>query len=161
RFPRMRAMYCWVVSCIFFPHRTIEEAKSMLELGPGGPASALGGKCRGMATTSPRVLLFSLAMENLRVNERQDQRLTLSPWVYVIAAMYFAAHMVTATHYGYFRDALYYLACSEHPAWGYVDQPPLIVGLVWLVRHTLGTSLPALLLLTALAGAGRIVLTAL
>jgi hypothetical protein len=34
-------------------------------------------------------------------------------------------HLATSTHYGYFRDALYYLACSEHLAFGYVDQPPL------------------------------------
>jgi hypothetical protein len=32
----------------------------------------------------------------------------------IIAAIYFLAHMATATRYGYFRDALYYLACSEH-----------------------------------------------
>jgi hypothetical protein len=38
--------------------------------------------------------------------------------------------MVTATRYGYFRDAFYYLACSEHLAWGYVDQPPLVFGAI-------------------------------
>jgi hypothetical protein len=78
----------------------------------------------------------------------------------IIAAAYFCAQLATATHYGYFRDALYYLACSEHLAWGYVDQPPLIVFLAWLVRHTLGTSLTALLLWPALAGAARSILTA-
>jgi Dolichyl-phosphate-mannose-protein mannosyltransferase len=77
----------------------------------------------------------------------------------IIAAIYFLAHMATATRYGYFRDALYYLACSEHLAWGYVDQPPLIVFIAWIARHTLGVSLPALLLWPALAGAARIVLT--
>jgi Dolichyl-phosphate-mannose-protein mannosyltransferase len=78
----------------------------------------------------------------------------------VVAAVYFLAHMATATRYGYFRDALYYLACSEHLAWGYVDQPPLIVFIAWISRHTLGVSLPALLLWPALAGAARIILTA-
>jgi hypothetical protein len=78
----------------------------------------------------------------------------------IIAAVYFLGHMVTATRYGYFRDALYYLACSEHLAWGYVDQPPLIVFIAWLARHTLGVSLPALLFWPALAGAARIILTA-
>lgn len=85
----------------------------------------------------------------------------LSIAVYVIALLYFALHLVTSTRYGYFRDALYYLACSEHPAFGYVDQPPLIAWLGWIARHTLGTSLPALLSWPALAGAGRILLTAL
>src|ERR1700686_1576423 len=78
----------------------------------------------------------------------------------IIATFYFLVHMATATHYGYFRDALYYLACSEHLAWGYVDQPPLIVFIAWISRHTLGVSLPALLLWPALAGAARITLTA-
>ena len=78
----------------------------------------------------------------------------------IIAAGYFLAHTATATRYGYFRDALYYLACSEHLAWGYVDQPPLIVFIAWIARHTLGVSLPALLLWPALAGAARIILTA-
>jgi hypothetical protein len=78
----------------------------------------------------------------------------------IISAVYFLAHMATATRYGYFRDALYFLACSEHLAWGYVDQPPLIVFMAWVARHTLRLSLPALLLWPALAGAARIVLTA-
>jgi hypothetical protein len=87
-------------------------------------------------------------------------RVSLWPWVYGIAAGYFALHLVTSTRYGYFRDALYYLACSEHLAFGYVDQPPMIAVLGWLTRNTVGTSLPALLFWPALAGASRIVLTA-
>jgi 4-amino-4-deoxy-L-arabinose transferase-like glycosyltransferase len=78
----------------------------------------------------------------------------------IIAAIYFLVHLTTATRYGYFRDALYYLACSEHLAWGYVDQPPLIVFIAWVTRHTLGVSLPALLLWPAMAGAARIISTA-
>lgn len=89
-----------------------------------------------------------------------ESRLSAGPWVYGIAAGYFVLHLVTSTRYGYFRDALYYLACSEHLAFGYVDQPPMIALLGWFNRHTIGTSLPALLLWPALAGAGRIVLTA-
>jgi 4-amino-4-deoxy-L-arabinose transferase-like glycosyltransferase len=69
-------------------------------------------------------------------------------------------HLATSTRYGYFRDALYYLACSEHLAFGYVDQPPLIALLAWIARHTLGASLPALLLWPALAGTARVFLVA-
>ena len=89
-----------------------------------------------------------------------SQRVSLWPWVFVISLVYFALHLATSTRYGYFRDALYYLACSEHLAFGYVDQPPLIAVLGWIARHTLGTSLPALLFWPALFGAARIVLVA-
>jgi hypothetical protein len=82
------------------------------------------------------------------------------PWVYLIALSYFGLHLATSTRYGYFRDALYYLACSEHLAFGYVDHPPLIAVLAWIARHTIGTSLPALLIFPALAGAGRVLLIA-
>src|ERR1700733_531362 len=66
-----------------------------------------------------------------------------------------------APNYGYFRDEMYYLACGEHPAWGYVDQPPLIAWLAWLLQHTIGTSLWALRLLPALSGAATIFLAGL
>jgi Dolichyl-phosphate-mannose-protein mannosyltransferase len=85
---------------------------------------------------------------------------SLAPWVYVIALVYFVLHLVTATRYGYFRDALYYIACSYHLAFGYVDQPPLIAVLAWVARHTFGTSLRALLFWPALAGVARIILVA-
>jgi len=98
-------------------------------------------------------------MDRAATNEN-PQESRLPPWVLAVAAAYLVMHLLTATRYGYFRDALYYLACSEHPDWGFVDQPPLIVALAWMARHTLGTSLRALLFWPALAGAARIVLTA-
>ena len=54
--------------------------------------------------------------------------------------------------YGYFRDELYYIACSDHLAWGYVDQPPLSIGFLWLSRLLLGDSLFALRFLPAILG---------
>ncbi|MGH7416186.1 MAG: hypothetical protein ACREKB_00210 [Candidatus Rokuibacteriota bacterium] len=62
--------------------------------------------------------------------------------VLLVAAAKLLLHLVTASRYGYFGDELYFLACGEHLDWGYVDQPPLIAAVAWLVRHTLGTSLP-------------------
>lgn len=73
-----------------------------------------------------------------------------------LAGVKLLLHLLTATRYGIFRDELYYLACSEHLAWGYVDHPPLIVFLAWIVRHTLGDSLLAVRLLPALAGAALV-----
>jgi len=33
-------------------------------------------------------------------------------------------HLLTANHYGIFRDEMYYIACSRHLDRGYVDMPP-------------------------------------
>src|SRR6516164_9545359 len=56
----------------------------------------------------------------------------------------FIAHMLVSGRYGYFVDELYYIACSHHLAWGYVDQPPLIAVVTWITRLSLGDSLHAL-----------------
>jgi hypothetical protein len=61
-----------------------------------------------------------------------------------LAAAKFAIHLYAGRHYGYFVDEMYYLACSRHLAWGYVDQPPLIALIAWLVRVTIGQSLWAI-----------------
>jgi hypothetical protein len=81
--------------------------------------------------------------------------------VVYVALVRIVLYFFAGPHYGYFRDELYYLACGEHPAWGYVDQPPLIAWTAWLLRHTIGTSLWALRLLPALAGASTVILAGL
>ena len=70
-------------------------------------------------------------------------------------------YALAGSQYGYFRDELYYLACGEHPAWGYVDQPPLIGWMAWFLQHTLGTSIWVLRLLPALAGAATAIVAGL
>jgi Dolichyl-phosphate-mannose-protein mannosyltransferase len=76
--------------------------------------------------------------------------------VIYVALVRFAMYAIVARNYGYFRDELYYIACGEHPAWGYVDQPPLIAWIAWLLEHTIGTSLYALRLLPMLGDIGAI-----
>lgn len=58
--------------------------------------------------------------------------------------------------YGYFRDEFYYVACSRHLAAGYVDLPPLSMFLLALQNALFGTSLFALRLFPALAGAAGV-----
>src|SRR5262245_9914900 len=65
-------------------------------------------------------------------------------------------HLATSHGYGIFRDELYYIACSDHLALGYVDHPSLSILLLWLSRHAFGDSLPALRFLPALAGAASV-----
>jgi dolichyl-phosphate-mannose-protein mannosyltransferase len=70
-------------------------------------------------------------------------------------------HAATIGRYGYFRDELYYLASTDHLAWGYVEHPPLSIALLAIVRALLGDSLPALRIVPALAGAATVFLTGL
>src|SRR5215472_5778827 len=98
--------------------------------------------------------------------ESRDERLLFpmlgaTTLVFLIAACKLVVHFYAGHRYGYLGDELYYLACSRHLAWGYVDQPPLIAMIAWAVRHTLGQSLLAIRFLPALAGAVEVVLTAL
>jgi len=67
-------------------------------------------------------------------------------------------HLLAGEGYGYFRDEFYYIACSDHLAWGYVDHPPFSVALLRLSRFVLGDSVIAIRLLPALAGAATVYL---
>ena len=49
-------------------------------------------------------------------------------------------HLYAGRNYGFFRDELYYLACSRHLDWGYVDQPPLIALMAWITRTLPGVT---------------------
>lgn len=86
--------------------------------------------------------------------------LTSNRIIFCVAACKLAVHLYAGWHYGYFRDELYYLACSRHLDWGYVDQPPLIAMITRIWRMLFGDSLPAIRLLPALAGAGELAMTA-
>ena len=79
-------------------------------------------------------------------------------WIVLFAALKLCLHVAASSGYGYFRDELYYLACADHLAAGYVDHPPLSVFVLAAVRAVLGESLLALRLTPALLGAGTVAL---
>lgn len=104
--------------------------------------------------------LVNLALGNRRT--MRDARSGIAPGSVIVASLAIVillVHLATAGVYGLFVDELYFLACGEHLAWGYVDMPPLTALQAWLTRMLLGDSLLALRLLPALAGAGLVVLT--
>jgi len=76
----------------------------------------------------------------------------------LLAGAKIALHLLAIEQYGYFRDELYYLACTDRLDWGYVDLQPLSIWVLAAVRFLLGDSLPALRLLPALAGAATVIL---
>src|SRR5271165_2352518 len=70
---------------------------------------------------------------------------------WAIGAIGFLLQMLFNGRYGYFRDELYYIACSNHLAFGYVDMAPLIAWLTRVSHLLLGDSLRAIRFLPALA----------
>jgi 4-amino-4-deoxy-L-arabinose transferase-like glycosyltransferase len=110
---------------------------------------------------------------NIELVPTQSPRLTPRSarlGVGLVAAGAFAAEMTVSARYGYVRDELYFLTAGHHPAFGYVDQPPLtpLLARAWsaITLNTLAgfrmlpaLALVALVLATAamsrLLGAGR------
>jgi hypothetical protein len=92
--------------------------------------------------------------------EVPQSRFTSGPALVVyIATAKLLLHLLTVARYGIFRDEMYYLACSRHMAWGYVDHPPLTVWIAWISRNVLGDSPLGVRLLPILAGVALVWLT--
>lgn len=83
-------------------------------------------------------------------------------WIVGLIALvplaYTALHLAVIGRYGWFRDELYYIACGERLAFGYVDHPPLIALIARLARTLFGESILAARLPSVLAGAAVILL---
>lgn len=75
------------------------------------------------------------------------------------ALLKFLINGVATTGYGYFRDELYYIACADHLAWGYVDHPPLSIAVLLLFKTLFGESLFAIHFPAILIGCATVVLT--
>ncbi len=76
-----------------------------------------------------------------------------------IALVPLVLNLLFINQYGYSRDEFYYLACGAHLDWGYVDHPPLIALVAYLVSKVFGTSLLAIRILPALAQSALVVVT--
>ena len=83
----------------------------------------------------------------------------LSRALWLVALAKLGLHLATSARgYGFFGDELYYIACSAHPALGYVDHPPLSIWLLTGWQAAFGESLAALRTLAALFGVAAVVL---
>lgn len=99
-------------------------------------------------------------MKTARILSKKDLMSELTVPI-LIAATQLIIQVLFHNQYGYFRDELYYIACSKHLAFGYVDQPPLSLFILAITRLTLGESLQAIRLLPSIAGASVVVIAAL
>ena len=95
----------------------------------------------------------------MRIVSQANPVRSASPWALEAPIAVFMVLVAAATRDHFFRDEFYYLACSRHMAWGYVEHPPLSVAVLWLVRHLAGESLLALRVTAALAATASIALT--
>ena len=103
----------------------------------------------------------SIALESSATRRR-----ALAAGIGVVAFLSIAKlvlHLATTGRFGYgfFVDELYYLACSEHLAWGFVDMPPLFPAVTALIRAVFGDSLFAIRLLPTVSGAVLVLMTGL
>jgi hypothetical protein len=80
--------------------------------------------------------------------------------ILAITAAKLLFHCYFNNRYGYFRDEFDYMACGDHLAWGYVDQPPLIPFLIHICRAALGDSLRSIRFMPALASSLLVLQTA-
>ena len=96
------------------------------------------------------------------VNEENKHGFSITgrePWL-VLGVATLAIHLLFNGGYGIFRDELYFIVCGDHPAWGYVDQPPLIPLIASWSHALFGNFLVGFRLAPALAMAATVALTA-
>ena len=84
------------------------------------------------------------------------------PWpVLAVAGVMFAGLMAVSGAYGFHGDEMYFIVAGQHPAFGYVDQPPLTPILSAVSAALFGVSPTAIRLLPALEMALIVILVAL
>jgi 4-amino-4-deoxy-L-arabinose transferase-like glycosyltransferase len=79
----------------------------------------------------------------------------------ILSSVYLIIHLIFINNYDYFRDELYYIACANHLAFGFIDHPPFVALIVFLETNLLGNSLIALRISSAIAGALTVLITGL
>jgi hypothetical protein len=87
--------------------------------------------------------------------------ISLLPLALHLASNALGGPFENAAGYGIYRDEYYYVACSKHLDWGYVDHPPLSLLILAFNRALFGDSILALRILPAVAGSTVVVLAGL
>jgi Dolichyl-phosphate-mannose-protein mannosyltransferase len=76
-------------------------------------------------------------MQNLKIDKTHIKIILsislLNLFVYLVTTAFFS--------YGIFRDELYYIACANRPAFGYVDHPPLSIWILGAWKFLFGDSM--------------------
>ena len=112
-----------------------------------------------MSAGTGDVVMRGVVPMNAARPTRDSARTTL--WIGLAAdAVLVAVTAPFMSRYGWDRDELYFLAAAHHLAFGYVDFPPLIAVVGWIVDTLAPNSLLALRIVSLAAGAGTVILVA-
>lgn len=128
----------------------------------------LRSEMRANALIHMAELLMPTETEEIDASQASHEPLTAPPrpkplplarLVFLFTAASLLLHFLGRERYGFFRDELYYIACGNHVAFGYVDQPPLIAVIARLSSLVFGNTISGFRFFPALASAGLVLLT--
>jgi len=127
----------------------------MMTSGPSGTGAAgcilVGLRIRHQGT--------SMTGSSRRMPSVEVETFAVVP-VLAVAILVVVGLLILSPAYGFHRDELYFIVAGRHPAFGYVDQPPLTPLLSAGAVSILGLSPTAIRILPALAVGTVVVLTA-
>src|ERR1700675_4172349 len=111
--------------------RCAKACKALMFAPTNGHSSEFGGSaynCNAGNLEQARMMAESQPQMAGGTVESRDERhlfpiLGATTIVLLIAACKLVVHLYAGHRYGYLGDELYFLACSRHLAWGYVDAP--------------------------------------
>lgn len=110
-------------------------------------------------TTTEVVCTPRLELRRTAAPQPRPEPLPFSRSMYCFAIISVALHFIGREHYGFFRDELYYIACGNHLAFGYVDQPPLVALVARVSALLFGSTISGYRVLPALASALLVLFT--
>jgi dolichyl-phosphate-mannose--protein O-mannosyl transferase len=91
-------------------------------------------------------------MKNIKKKNFYEVLTSANAVLIYLSVFKFLLLLIFAGNYGLFRDEYYYVACSKHLAWGYVDQPPFSELMLLISRTIFGDSLFGIRIFAYLAG---------
>ncbi|NJD22153.1 MAG: glycosyltransferase family 39 protein [Melioribacter sp.] len=95
------------------------------------------------------------------MKERKLELTSATAIIFYLSLFKFFLLILFAGNYGIFRDEYYYIECSKHLDWGFVDQPPLCALILFISRTFLGESILAIRIFAYIASSATVFISGL